>query len=226
LTSRVIVGRPQTPTPIFRATAIAITVNPAWNVPRSIAVKEILPRLKREPAYLATQDMVLVNGPADDRSGARINWQRMTADRFPYEIRQLPGAKNALGKLKFELPNRFSVYLHDTPGRAAFERDRRALSHGCIRVQEILPLAALAMGGESNIARENLDTLIAGGGTVQIALSEPLPVYVLYWTAIASEDGNVGFRRDLYGRDRRLNASLRAALDPVMRSAGIGGCLL
>jgi murein L,D-transpeptidase YcbB/YkuD len=226
LTSRVIVGRPQTPTPIFRATAIAITVNPAWNVPRSIAVKEILPRLKREPAYLATQDMVLVNGPADDRSGARINWQRMTADRFPYEIRQLPGAKNALGKLKFELPNRFSVYLHDTPGRAAFERDRRALSHGCIRVQEILPLAALAMSGESNIARENLDTLIAGGETVQIALSESLPVYVLYWTAIASEDGSVGFRRDLYGRDRRLNASSRVRLDPVMGSAGIGGCLL
>ena len=224
LTSRVIIGRPQTPTPMFRATATAVTVNPPWNVPHSIAVNEILPRLKREPTYLATQDMVLVNGPVDDPSGARINWQGMTADRFPHQIRQLPGDRNALGKLKLELPNRFSVYLHDTPGKAAFETDQRALSHGCIRVQQILPLAALARGGDLKVVREDLERLMAAGVTVQIPLSEPLPIYVLYWTAMAAEDGSIGFRRDLYGRDRRLETALRQRPNPPMPREAIGGC--
>lgn len=224
LTSRVIVGRPQTPTPIFRATAIAVTANPPWNVPHSIAVKEILPRLRREPNYLATQDMVLLNGPSDDPTGAHIDWRRMNADRFPFQIQQLPGDKNALGKLKLELPNRFSVYLHDTPGKAAFERERRALSHGCIRVQEILPLAALAIGGDLDVAQANLDTLIAAGATVQILLGEPVPIYVLYWTVMAMEDGSFGFRRDLYGRDRRLNAALRERPAMVMPVDAMGGC--
>jgi murein L,D-transpeptidase YcbB/YkuD len=224
LTSRVIVGRPQTPTPIFRAIAIAVTANPPWNVPRSIAVKEILPRLRREPNYLATQDMVLLNGPPDDPTGAHIDWRRMSADRFPFQIQQLPGDKNALGKLKLELPNRFSVYLHDTPGKAAFAREERALSHGCIRVQEILPLAVLAIGGDLNSAQENLDGLIAAGGTVQIPVGEPVPVYVLYWTVMATEDGSVGFRRDLYGRDRRLNTALRERLAMVMPVDATGGC--
>jgi murein L,D-transpeptidase YcbB/YkuD len=209
LASRVIVGQSRTPTPIFRATATAVTVNPVWNVPLSIATKEILPRLKREPGYLAAQDMVVLNGPADDPSGTHIDWRRVSADRFPYQIQQLPGDKNALGKIKLELPNRFSVYLHDTPGRALFQRDQRALSHGCIRVQEILPLAVLAMGGDAGAQTANVNASIAEGGTAQFSLSEPLPVYVLYWTAIAAEDGSVGFRRDLYGRDRRLIAAMR-----------------
>lgn len=224
LTSRVIVGRPQTPTPIFRAMAVAVTVNPPWNVPYSIAVKEILPRLRRAPNYLATEGMVLLNGPADDPTGTRIDWPRVSADRFPYQIQQLPADKNALGKLKLELPNRFSVYLHDTPGKAAFGRDQRALSHGCIRVQEIMQLAALVIGGDTNAARESLDARIATGATVQTPLIEPLPVYVLYWTAVAAEDGSVGFRRDLYGRDSRLNAALRERLAAAMPAGASGGC--
>jgi murein L,D-transpeptidase YcbB/YkuD len=224
LTSRVIIGRRQTPTPIFRATATAVTVNPPWNVPHSIAVNEILPRLKREPAYLATQDMVLANGPANDPSGAHFNWQGVTADRFPFQIRQLPGARNALGKLKLELPNRFSVYLHDTPDKTAFERVQRALSHGCIRVQQILPLAALATGGDPEIVREDLEKLMAAGVTVLIPLNEPLPIYVLYWTAMAAEDGSVGFRRDLYGRDRRLETALRQRSNPPMAREAMVGC--
>lgn len=224
LTSRVIIGRPQTPTPIFRATAVAVTVNPPWNVPHSIAVKEILPRLKREPNYLATQDMVLLNGPADDPTGIHVDWRRMSADRFPYQIQQLPGEKNALGKLKLELPNRFSVYLHDTPGQAAFGREQRALSHGCIRVQEILPLVVLAMGGDPETQLANLSALIAAGATTQVLVAKPLPIYVLYWTAIAAEDGAIGFRRDLYGRDRRLNAALREPSTTAMSIEAIGGC--
>jgi murein L,D-transpeptidase YcbB/YkuD len=224
LNSRVIIGQARTPTPIFRATALAITVNPPWNVPHSIAINEILPRLKRDSNYLATQNMVLLNGTADDPTGVDVNWRGVSADRFAYRIQQLPGDRNALGKLKFELPNRFSVYLHDTPGKAAFDRDQRALSHGCIRVQEILPLAVLAMGGDAEAVEGSLNASIAAGATVQIPLPEPLPVYVLYWTVIAAEDGSVGFRRDLYGRDRRLNAALRERFAAVMPTAELAGC--
>ena len=224
LSSRVIVGRPQTPTPIFRATATAVTVNPAWNVPHSIAVKELLPRLRREPDYLATQNMVVLNGPAGDPTGSHVDWRRISADRFPYQIQQLPGDKNALGKLKLELPNRFSVYLHDTPEKAAFQRDQRALSHGCIRVQAILPLAVLAMGGDADTQLANVTASIADGVTTQFPLRESLPVYVLYWTAIAAEHGSVGFRRDLYSRDRRLNAVLRQQVNAATEPGTTGGC--
>jgi murein L,D-transpeptidase YcbB/YkuD len=224
LTSRVIIGRPQSPTPIFRANAVAVTANPPWNVPHAIAVKEILPKLKRDPNYLASQDMILVNGPPGDPAGVHINWRAMTAREFPYRIQQVPGAKNALGALKLELPNKFNVYLHDTPGKVAFERDQRALSHGCIRVQQILPLAALALGGDRQMTLDDLNAAIGSGVTQQIKLNDPLPIYVLYWTAIAQEDGTVAFRRDLYGRDRRLTETVDNRLPLSRLAMYTGGC--
>src|SRR5581483_6354077 len=119
-----------------------VTVNPPWNVPASIARKEILPKLKRDPNYLVSQHMILLNGPKDDPQGTRIDWSRVSGASFPYRIRQLPGPDNALGMLKLEMPSAFDVYLHDTPAKSAFARNDRTLSHGCIRVQEILPLAS------------------------------------------------------------------------------------
>jgi murein L,D-transpeptidase YcbB/YkuD len=148
----------------------------------------------------------------------------MTASQFPYRIQQVPGTKNALGTLKLELPNKFNVYLHDTPGKVAFERDQRALSHGCIRVQQILPLAALALGGDRQTTLDDLNAAIAGGVTQQIKLNDPLPIYVLYWTAIALEDGTVAFRRDLYGRDRRLTEVVDSRLPLSRLAMYTGGC--
>jgi L,D-transpeptidase YcbB len=208
LSSRVIVGRPVSPTPIFRSAVNAVTANPPWNVPARIASREILPKLKQNPNYLASEDMILLNGPPGDPNGMSVNWRRYTAANFPYRIRQLPGEKNALGVLKLEMPNRFSVFLHDTPGKAAFERDTRALSHGCIRVQQIGALAELALGTDRQEAAQWIADAIASGKTQSLVLNEPLPVYVLYWTVIAEADGTVGFRHDLYGRDRRLIAAL------------------
>ena len=210
LTSRVIVGRKGNPTPILRAQAVAVTANPPWNVPRSIAVKEILPKLRRDPNYLVKENMILVNGPPGDPQGRQIDWRKMSAAGFPYQIRQVPGSQNALGSLKLELPNDFNVYLHDTPGKAAFSRDDRALSHGCIRVQQIFPLASLALGGDE-AAMQMLSAAIASGTTQKLALREPLPIYVLYWTAMANDDGTVAFRPDLYGRDHRLMDTLAGA---------------
>jgi len=208
LISRVIVGNPRTPSPIFRAEITGVTSNPPWDVPLSIARNEMLPRLRRDPGYLAAHNMVLVNGPAGDQHGLTVDWATISRARFPYHIRQLPGPDNALGMVKLELPNRFSVYLHDTPGRNLFERADRFLSHGCIRVQEIVPLASYILAHNSTNGPDVLGDAIAAGNTRFLSLSSPLPVYILYWTAVVNGDGSFGFRNDIYDRDEQLIVAL------------------
>jgi murein L,D-transpeptidase YcbB/YkuD len=224
LESRVIVGTRENRTPIFRAEVSGITFNPPWNVPTSIARNEMLPRLRRDPNFLASQNIVLLNGPPGDPHGTRIDWKRVPADSFPYTLQQLPGPNNALGLLKLEMPNRFSVFLHDTPGRRDFLRPERNLSHGCIRVEEIAPLAAVAAGGDAAAVTESLAVPAATGETKYVTLRHPLAVYVLYWTAIANPDGTVQFRRDVYGRDTRLGQALRTASSAESRRFFTGNC--
>jgi L,D-transpeptidase YcbB len=203
LASRVIVGKPKTPTPILRAEGGGITVNPPWNVPASIARNEILPKLKTNPSYLKSQDMVLLNGPPGDPFGLTVHWRAVPKGTFPYLIQQHPGANNPLGTVKLELPNKFDVYLHDTPAKSAFARAGRDLSHGCVRVEQILPLASYALS-------KSLDDMIAitdaisSGETRYLPLQRKLPVYFLYETTFVDANGAVQFRPDIYGRDRRM----------------------
>jgi len=211
LVSRVIVGKPTTPTPILRAEGAGITLNPPWTVPASIAAREILPKLKRNPAWLASQDMILLDGPAGDPQGLHVNWRAIRAGTFPYRIRQIPGAKNSLGLIKIELPNRFDVYLHDTPGKSAFNAPNRDVSHGCVRVEQILPLASYALAGDLS-ATDRLTEGVATGQTSYLALQRKLPVYFLYWTAFADPDGAMEFRPDIYGRDQRMIAAMAGPL--------------
>jgi murein L,D-transpeptidase YcbB/YkuD len=213
----VIVGRPANPTPILRAEGAGVTINPPWTVPHSIAVKEILPKLKRNHAYLASQDMVLLDGPAGDPEGLHINWRAIPAGSFPYRVQQRPGPKNALGQVKLELPNKFDVYLHDTPGKAAFNAPQRDLSHGCVRVEQILPLASFALSASPDVIGIIQDG-IGTGQTSYLPLKKKLPVYFLYWTAFAGADGAMQFRPDIYGRDQRLIAAINA--DPSRLAAG------
>ena len=210
LTSRIIAGRRASPTPMFFAQVEQVTVNPPWNVPDNIARHEMLPKLRRDPGYLAHEHIVIVDGPPDDPYGTSINWRGISAAKFLYSFRQLPGDDNALGYVKLEMPNRFNSYLHDTPSRNLFARDDRHLSHGCMRVQEIQPLASYALTGDVNAGLIQIKSLIDAHETKRIALDRKLPVYVLYWTAIADADGNVGFRSDVYGRDAKLLAALSA----------------
>jgi murein L,D-transpeptidase YcbB/YkuD len=208
LASRVIVGRPRNRTPILRAEGAGITVNPSWTVPQSIAAKEILPKLKANRTYLASQDMILLDGPAGDPHGLHVNWRGIRAGTFPYRIRQYPGPRNPLGQIKIELPNRFDVYLHDTPGKAAFAKTNRALSHGCVRVEQILPLASYALSGDLE-TMEKITQAIDAGETQYLPLSRKLPVYFLYWTAFTGPDNVLQVRPDIYGRDQRLIAAMR-----------------
>jgi murein L,D-transpeptidase YcbB/YkuD len=200
LTSRIVAGKPATRTPVFAATVVAVTVNPSWHIPPPIARNEIWPRERAHPGYLASQHIV-VEGNA---------------------LRQLPGEHNALGRVKLEMPNRFNAYLHDTPAKALFARGERHFSHGCMRVQEILPLASYALMRDPSADIDRINTAIAAGETLRISLDRPLPVYVLYWTVIAHEDGTLDFRRDIYGRDTRLLAAL-SGQRPVGRVARTDG---
>jgi murein L,D-transpeptidase YcbB/YkuD len=188
LRSRIIAGKPATPTPMFSAKVVAVTFNPYWNIPLSIVRNEILPKERRHPGYMASQHIL-----ADGQGGA---------------LRQQPGGKNALGYLKLEMPNRFNAYLHDTPSRSLFERNDRHFSHGCMRVQNIRPLASYALSNDAAASIDSIDAAIASGINKTISLDRPLPVYVLYWTAIADKNGDMQFRPDIYGRDAALLAAM------------------
>jgi murein L,D-transpeptidase YcbB/YkuD len=191
LTSKVVVGDQDTRTPVLRAEAKAVLVHPPWNVPQSIIRNEILPKLRANPGYLASQSMRIRGG-----SGSTLRLQ------------QTPGPHNALGTLKFEMPNKFNVYLHDTPTKAAFARDDRTVSHGCVRVQQILPLGSVALTGDPEAGLQRINSLIPSRKTRTLALPAALPIYIAYWTAVPDENGAVAFRPDIYGRDKRMIAAL------------------
>jgi len=175
-TTRVVVGQPDKQTPEFQATIESVLFNPPWNVPYSIATKEILPKLAAEPDYLERHHMVRRRGGG---------------------IQQLPGNGTALGQLKFEMPNRFDVYLHDTPLKNLFSRDNRNQSHGCVRVQNPRELAALLLQDTADgVARS-----VAVGGTHRRELPQSMPVFITYLTAFLDDNGTIGFRRDVYERD-------------------------
>jgi murein L,D-transpeptidase YcbB/YkuD len=189
LSMRAIVGRPSDKTPMLEATIEAVVLNPPWIVPAKIAAREILPKARRDPDYLAREGFVLHE---DSAKPGRIR------------VRQLPGDRNALGRIKFELPNPFDVYLHDTPTRQLFDRDRRALSHGCIRVEKPLDLALALLKDDPVWPPERVVQGIAEGATQRINLMRPVPVFLLYWTAFVDQEGVVNFRDDLYHWDEQL----------------------
>lgn len=180
--SRVVVGARNKTTPILSTEAVSITINPAWHVPRSIVVRELRGHLGR--------NMFVRDG----------------------QVVQRPGPGNALGRAKFEMPNDFNVYLHDTPTKKAFIESDRALSHGCVRVQQILPLVEHVLG----MSPEQLQNLIARGRTDGRRLPAPIPVYIQYWTAIPREDGHIAFRDDIYGRDARMIQAMSGEHSPLM----------
>jgi len=169
---------------------------------------------------------VLTNGPAGDPNGRKVDWRNITAADFPYAIRQLPGPDTALGALMLDSPNDFDVYLHDTPGKKFFAQNYRDISNGCVRVQQILPLASLALKDDPEQGLALLRQQVRTGKTQRLALDAPLPVYFLYWTAMADADGHVQFRPDHYDRDGVLidalngKTVLRPKKLPEIASAG------
>ncbi len=209
--TRAVVGTPYNRTPVFSDTMEYLEINPYWNVPNSIATEELLPKIKADPGYLAAHDYELLTSWSDAATPidpALVDWSQVTAANFPYRIRQKPGAQNALGRIKFMFPNRFNVYLHDTPARRLFDRPRRAFSHGCVRLDKPLELAEILLRDDPDWDRARIERTVASGARTLVALPEPVPVHLTYLTAWVDADRRLQFRGDIYERDRALAAAL------------------
>ena len=193
-TTRVVTGKPSTATPLLSETMKYITVNPTWNVPPSIVQNEYLPALQQDPEALS-------------RIGLKVDYNRDGT----IHIYQPPGDGNALGRIRFNFPNRFLVYQHDTPDKHLFARDERAYSHGCMRVQYPDKYAEVLLGlsnPKDNYTVERIHSMY-GGGEIQINLNTPIPVHITYQTAFVDDAGHLQIRKDIYGRDTRLLAQLK-----------------
>jgi murein L,D-transpeptidase YcbB/YkuD len=195
LSMRAIVGKPSTKTPIFVSQVTSILFNPPWVVPSDIAAHELWPKERRSPGYFARNDYYVATGG---------------------QVIQRAGPKSALGYLKFDMPDPFTVYLHDTPSRSLFKRDQRWLSHGCMRLEQPRELAT-ALLAPQGWDRDAVDAAIAEGATHRVQLTVQPPVFVVYRTVTATPDGHASFRPDVYGWDAEVEAALAAAA-PVPRA--------
>jgi len=207
--TRTVVGKSgRLQTPEFNDQLEFIVVNPFWNLPYSIASREILPLLQEDPTYLEQNNMELLGS---DLPASEIDWSQVTRRSFPWRIRQRPGPDNALGAVKFLFPNKHAIYMHDTPARKLFAHDRRAYSHGCVRLQDPFGFAHLLLSLQTDDPVGFFDRMRAQGDEKWIRVREPIPVYVTYRTAWLGDDGVRQFRADVYRRDRKVMAALAAA---------------
>lgn len=199
----VIVGRPDRETPLFSSALTWLEFNPTWTVPATIAYHDWLPRLRRDSGAAARANMRVFSGRgagAVELSAHRIDWDSVGGGIRRLMLRQEPGPGNALGKVKFMMANNFSVYLHDTPSRHLFARDRRALSSGCVRVQDPIWLADYLLQGNERWAAER-ERILEGWRTTRVTLAEPVPLHIVYRTAWVDAQGRVNYREDVYGLD-------------------------
>jgi L,D-transpeptidase YcbB len=201
--TNVVVGKEAKQTSIFKGNISRIILNPYWNVPNSIINNEILPKLKRNPAYLARNNMEVVSASGKRINAATINWHKYSKN-VPFIIRQKPGGANALGKMKFLFPNSFSIYLHDTPSKELFNQNKRDFSHGCIRVENPKKLALYLLRNDKVWTQEKIDKVLKTTKEVGIPIKPNLPVYITYFTAWVDSKGNLNFRDDIYNLDDQL----------------------
>jgi len=212
LNMRVVVGTHYRKTPVFSETMKYLEINPYWNVPFRIAVEDKLPLIQKNPSCLLENGYRVLNGWEGDVTEVApesIDWSGITRSNFFYRLRQDPGPQNALGRIKFMFPNRFSVYLHDTPQQKLFNMKVRTFSSGCIRVEKPLELATYLLNEDPAWSKEQIEKAIISEKNRAIILKNPIPVHLLYWTAWVEPDGAIHFRKDIYGRDLLLDRALK-----------------
>ena len=214
---RVIVGQSERlrRTPLFSSAIEQVVFQPYWDIPRSILVNELLPLIERDPKYLERHHMEIVAGPTDESPILPVTSANLeTLKAGGARLRQRPGADNALGPVKFVLPNRYSVFLHGTPAAELFERSRRDFSHGCIRVSDPAALAFYVLRNAAETwSEQQIEAAMCGTPNQRVKLAQPLPVLIVYGTVLATRQNGVMFFEDIYGHDRRLETLLR--LTPV-----------
>jgi len=209
-TTRVVVGKPYHATPVFSDRLEYVEINPYWNVPYSIATKEYLPKLKKNPSALSGQNIRVFQNESEV-AATQVAWNSYSGGNFPFRLRQDPGDGNALGRIKFMFPNKFNIYIHDTPSKTLFSRSERAFSHGCIRVSDPFALA--------DVLLEHVDATpghweqVRDIGERQIVKPQTdIQVHLTYLTAWMNKDGSTHFRKDIYGRDEVLLKALKTAM--------------
>ncbi|WP_373523576.1 murein L,D-transpeptidase [Aquiflexum sp.] len=207
--SKVIVGKSYHSTPQFSSQMSYIVFSPTWTVPASIIRNEIVPAVKRDHQYLAKKNMRLLTSSGSVVDPNTIDWGKVNPRSFPYIVRQEPGEQNSLGLVKFMFPNKYSVYIHDTPSRSLFAREDRALSHGCIRIQKPFELAKFLLSFDSNWTDEKIRNAMRQSREQTVMLDRKIPVVILYLTYWTDGKGNPYFRHDFYNRDSEIFSALR-----------------
>ena len=211
--SNVVIGKIGKETPLFTKRIKLVVLNPTWTLPRSITTTETLRRLQANPNYLDTHNMNLINrdGTIVDNHG--IDWHKYKEGHFPYMVRQEPGPHNALGQVKFLFPNKYSIYLHDTPAKYLFSKEKRAFSHGCIRLQNPLDFALFLLQRENKDYwnKEKIDEIIKTSKIKNVRLKHEYPILLMYQTASISNDGDIIYYQDIYDRDSNLFSKIQGS---------------
>ncbi|TPE45910.1 L,D-transpeptidase family protein [Pontibacter mangrovi] len=203
---RVVVGKTMNATPIFSDKMEYVVLAPYWNVPNSIVEKEIKPHMLTNQAWLDSQNMEIVTKEKNPQpvSPSSIDWESVTEKNFQYMVRQKPGPENSLGQLKFLFPNQHAIYLHDTPADALFSQTDRNFSHGCVRLEKPVQLASYLLKDMPEWNENRIREVMNGGEEEWVTLPKKIQVYLVYFTSWVDEEGNVHFREDLYGHDKKL----------------------
>jgi L,D-transpeptidase YcbB len=189
-----------------------LVFSPHWYVPSTIAIQNKLPLIRRDPGYVARQNFKLFRdgeGGATRVDPRSVDWSAVSARNFPYRLRQDPGPRNALGRVKFMFPNPYHVYLHDTPSRELFAKTERAFSSGCIRLEKPIELAEYLLRDDPRWSRQKILATIERGAEQVVQLPTTVPVHLWYWTAWVDAQGRLNFRKDVYERDKALDTALR-----------------
>lgn len=205
--SRVVVGQRSRATPVFTEQMSYLVFSPYWHIPRSIAVRDKLPLLQRDP-YALQADRIRIFSAGQEIDPGTVDWQQVTARNFDFRMRQDPGSRNALGGVKFMFPNRHNVYIHDTPGRSLFNRSQRALSSGCVRTDAPVELAEYLLRDQLDWSSERITVAMQQTRERRVNLSESIPVHLLYWTAWVDAHEVLHFYDDIYHRDVALTQAL------------------
>jgi len=212
-TMKVIVGKRKNPTPVFSNRVKTIVLNPYWNVPKSIIQKEMIPKLMRNPNAMAKKGIEIHTGWGKDArkiSGGSVDWRQYRYSKhMPFRFAQVPGIRNALGKVKFLFPNQFAVYMHDTPTKHLFKKNVRAFSHGCIRLEKPRGLLETFSTFNKNVDFEKSQKRLKGKRRAYLSLDSTVPIDVVYLTVWVDYDGVLQFRNDIYGYDKMQISSLR-----------------
>jgi murein L,D-transpeptidase YcbB/YkuD len=209
------IGEEASKTPTFRARMETVVLNPDWTVPPTILADEVLAGMREGRDEISKKRLRIYDGSGNEVDPGSIDWGSAEPGNFPYSLKQLPGEDNALGRVKFLFPNKYSIYLHDTPNKHLFETEKRTFSHGCIRVEHPLELAEILLSGQDGWSPAKIQETLATGDMKHIALQRKPAVLIVYWTVSVGATGEVRYAQDIYNLDQPLLNSLQGAAKRV-----------